>query len=164
MTMRSGLILLCLLLAGCLTTPRPVFDATNSVPAGESPAFMAFVNAWEARSGDGDSPRQLIGQGARVVELDGQALVQETKQDGTADYYLLGVMGTRPVSCLLKDKGMPELAASFGVTLEVDRDADSDPNLPAQMYADGPDAALDDFIRAAFTRGELNCVAIPVGG
>lgn len=161
---RIILVLLCLLLAGCLTTPRPVFDATNSLAAGESPAFMAFVESWERWVGEGDSPRELIEEGARVVEIDGQAVIEERRDDGRADHYLLGRMGGRPVSCVLNDRGIEVVAAKHGVTVTVERDPDSDPAMPAPIGADGTDAALNAFIRDAFANAALSCSAAARGG
>ncbi len=157
-------LLMCLLLAGCLTTPRPVFDATNSVAAGELPAFMAFVESWERWVGEGDSPRELVEAGARVIEIDGQAVIEDPQDDGSADHYLLGRMGGRPVSCVLNDRGIEGLAVRHGVTVTVERDPGSDPAMPAPIEADGTDAALVAFMRDAFANAALSCSAAARGG
>ena len=64
--MRQALLVgAALLLAGCLSTKEPVFDATNSLPVGEIPEFLAYVEAAEAFSGPANSPRKLVAEGAR---------------------------------------------------------------------------------------------------
>ena len=64
-------LLLCLALPGCLTTPRPVFDATNSVAAADSTSFSRVAHRWEVRLCDGHAPGEIIAGGARVVEQEG---------------------------------------------------------------------------------------------
>ncbi len=54
-----------MLLGGCLSTPEPVFDETNSLPVGEIPEFIAFADAWESFVGADDSPREMIADGGR---------------------------------------------------------------------------------------------------
>jgi len=85
-----------LLLSGCLSTPEPVFDETNSLPVGEIPEFIAFADAWDSYVARNGSPRELIAEGARGFVIDGIIVVQKH-----SDYYALAMMGERPVSCLI---------------------------------------------------------------
>lgn len=157
--MRTVLHLIAVLaLSGCLTTPRPVFNATNSVKAGDSPAFVRLVETWEAEMGAEESPREMITDGDRVVDLGG-IIVIEDRWDSFAQYMAVAVMGKRVAVCLVHQTKIDQIAARHGVTVTLDRDGDADPTLPAQIKADGSDDALYAFVIDAFTDGLLICQA-----
>ena len=154
----------CLMLQACLTTTKPAFDELNSVAAGDAPALVAFVEAWEAKMGAEDSPRELITNKNRVHEIDGLVIVQEVRGE-MADYYAVGLMGSRPVLCLVHDEKLDEIAARHGVTLEVKREEGNDDTMPAAMTADGTKEQLFKFVIDAYTDGMLTCqVPSPVIG
>ncbi|MDH3668219.1 MAG: hypothetical protein OEN23_14925 [Paracoccaceae bacterium] len=150
-----------LILAGCLSTPEPVFDASNSQPVGEIPEFLAFADAWENYVDDGGSPRELIAEGARGVVIDGIVVVQER-----TDYYALGIFGGRPISCVVfADKGIEADAAGFGVTVKIEKrdEETSIDDAPALVEADGPPEALTAFIRDQFANQRIACIGNPRG-
>jgi hypothetical protein len=153
-----GFILLvaCLAMQGCLTTTKPAFDETNSIPAGDSPAMVAFVEAWEREVSKEDSPRELIENASLVHDMDGLVIVQE-ERGGKADYYAVGVIARRPLLCLVHDEKMDVIAERHGVELKVDRDEGSEESLPAPMTADGTKEALYAFVLDAFRNGLLAC-------
>ena len=139
------------------TTSKPAFNATNSVSAGDSKLLVRFVEAWEASLPAESSPRELITDGARVHELDGIVIVEETR-NGSADYYAVGLLGNRPVLCLVHDEKMDVIAERHGVQIEIKREDESD-STPAMMNADGTEEALYAFVIDAFTNGMLACQA-----
>jgi hypothetical protein len=145
-----------LLLAGCLSTPEPVFDASNSRPVAEIPEFMAFVEGWESFGARDGSPRELIEDGARGIVVDGVVVVQEN-----ADYYAVTMMGQRPLMCVIyADDSLPGVAAGHSVTVEVEKPADrSLDDGPVPVVADGPPEALVAFIRDQFANQRLACIA-----
>ncbi len=149
-----------LLLSGCLSTPEPVFDETNSLPVGEIPEFMAFADAWESYVAKGGSPRGLIDEGGRGVVIDGIVVVQ------AEGYFALAVIGGRPVTCMIyADDSIEAVAEAHGVTIEVDTPDDrSIDDLPVAVEADGPPEALVAFIRDQFANQRLACIAFPRGG
>ena len=148
------------LLAGCLTTPEPVFDETNSKPLEEIPEFLAFADAWESFVAAGGSPRELIEDGGRGILIDDMIVVQEY-----SDYYAFGILGGRPIACLVfADNGIEAVAASHGVTVEVTtQEGATRDDAPAQVDADGPPEALVAFIRDQFANQRLACLANPRG-
>ena len=150
-----------MLLGGCLSTPEPVFDETNSLPVGEIPEFIAFADAWESYVAKGGSPRGLIDEGGRGVVIDGIVVVQ------AEGYYALAVIGGRPVTCMIyADASIEPVAAAHGVTVEVDTPDDdwSIDDLPVAVEADGSPEALVAFIRDQFANQRLACIAIRRGG
>jgi len=149
-----------LLLGGCLSTPEPVFDETNSLPVGEIPEFIAFADAWESYVAKGGSPRGLIDEGGRGVVIDGLVVVQ------AAGYFALAVIGGRPVTCMIHaDDRIEAVAEAHGVTVEFDAPDDrSIDDLPVAVVADGPPEALAAFIRDQFANQRLACIAIRRGG
>lgn len=151
-----------LLLAGCLTTTKPVFDETNSKPVAEIPEFLAYADAWETFVAASGTPRELIATGARGVVIDGFVVVQEH-----ADYYAFTTIGGRPLSCVIfADKNIETVAKAHGVTIEIQQRegiATID-DAPANVTADGPDAALLAFVRDQFANQRLACLATPRGG
>lgn len=159
--LRALIIPLMLVLSGCLTTSKPVLTPENATPAGESPAFMAYVDAWEAAAGPEDSPREVANDGGLVVDLDGQILIQEIKPGGGAEYYSIGMMGGRPMACFAHDAEMQPIADRHGVTLKIDRDDDDDEIAPAPVHADGTVEALHAFVMDVFRTGTLTCTAFP---
>ncbi|MGR3717778.1 MAG: hypothetical protein ACU0B1_13655 [Thermohalobaculum sp.] len=150
-----------LLLGGCLSTKEPVFDATNSLPVGEIPEFVAFAEAWDSYVAKGGSPRGLIDEGGRGVVIDGIVVVQEH-----SDYYALAVIGRRPVTCMIyADDSIEAVAEAHGVTIEVDTPDDrSIDDGPVPVEADGPPEALVAFIRDQFANQRLACIAARRGG
>jgi hypothetical protein len=150
-----------LLLGGCLSTPEPVFDESNSLPVGEIPEFMAFADAWESYVGKGGSPLGLIDDGGRGVVIDGMVMVQEH-----SDYYALAMIGGRPVTCMIyADDRIEAVAEAHGVTVEVDTPDDrSIDDGPVPVEADGPPEALVAFIRDQFANQRLACIAARRGG
>ena len=159
------LVLTCMALAGCLTTAKPVFDQTNSVAAGDSPTMVAFVEAWERELPNAQSPRELIENASRVHDMDGLVIVEETTGD-SADYYAVGMLGPRPMLCLLHDDKMETVAARHGVSLKIERTEEMDEATPAPMTADGTKEALHAFVLDAFRGAGLVCQAASelVGG
>ncbi len=149
-----------LLLGGCLSTPEPVFDETNSLPVGEIPEFIAFADAWESYVAKGGSPRGLIDEGGRGVVIDGIVVVQ------AEGYYALAVIGGRPVTCMIyADDSIEAVAEAHGVTVEFDMPDDrSFDGVPVAVEADGPPEALIAFIRDQFANQRLACIAIRRGG
>ena len=147
------------LLGGCLSTPEPVFDATNSLPVGEIPEFIAFADAWDSYVGKGGSPRGLIDEGGRGVVIDGFVVVQ------AEGYFALAVIGGRPVTCMIyADDSIEAVAEAHGVTVEVDIPDDrSIDDGPVPVEADGPPEALAAFIRDQFANQRLACMAAPRG-
>ena len=151
-------------LSGCLTTTKSTFTAENSVVAGASPEFRRLVDVWEAKAGTTDSPREVLDTEQRVIELNGQVVVEEAKEDGTAEYYSMGVLGDRPISCFVHDAQIGEVAERNGVTVEVSRDDQSQDAGPVPINADGEAEALHAFVRDAFQNGALACFVPPLGG
>ena len=150
------------LLSGCLSTPEPVFDASNSRPIGEMPEFIAFVEAWESFVGVDDSPRVMIADGGRGMVVDGILVVQDGR-----DYYALAVVSGRPLSCVIHaDDTIETVAAAHGVTVEVDRSEAMELNalVPVSVKADGPPEALVAFIRDQFANQALACSMLKRGG
>jgi len=147
-------------LGGCLTTAKPVFDETNSRPLAEIPEFLAFADLWEGYVADGNSPRELAEAGERGIVIDGMVVVQEH-----SDYYAMGIMGGRPISCVIyADKNIEAVAAEHGVTIEVtQQEGVTRDDAPAQVDADGPPEALVAFIRDQFTNQRLACIGNPRG-
>ena len=142
-----------LLLGGCLTTPKPVFDETNSLPVAEIPQFVAFVDNWESFVGSDDSPRELIAQGGRGVLVNGILVVQERNE-----YYALTVVAGRPLACVIyADDSIEKAAAAHGVTVEVERseEAQRDVLTPVPVEAAGPPEALMAFIQDQFANQSL---------
>lgn len=155
------LIWAALLLAGCLSTREPVFDETNSLPVGEIPEFMAFVDAWEAYNGTDGSPREMIADGARGIVADGVLVVQDH-----TDYFALGTLGPRPLACMIfADSGLEAAAAEHGVAVEITKsESTSIDDQPVPVEADGPKPALEAFIRDQFANRRLACLASPRNG
>ncbi len=150
------------LLSGCLFTPEPVFNASNSWPIGKMPEFTAFVEAWESFVGVDDSPREMIGDGGRGMVVDGILVVQDGR-----DYYALAVVAGRPLSCVIHaDDTIEKVAAAHGVTIEVDRSEakELDALVPVPVKADGPPEALVAFIRDQFANQALACSMLKRGG
>jgi len=149
------------LLAGCLSTKEPVFDASNSLPVAEIPEFMAFVDTWEAFNGTDGSPREMIAEGARGIVVDGVLVVQDH-----TDYFALGTLGPRPLTCMVfADSGLEAAAAGFGVTVKITKSENmSIDDQPVPVEADGPKPALEAFIRDQFANRRLACLANPRGG
>ncbi len=151
-----------LLLGGCLSTKEPVFDATNSLPVGEIPEFIAFVDAWESFVGAEDSPREMIAAGGRGIIVDGILVVQDR-----AAYYAVAVIADRPLACVIyADQSLETVAAAHGVAVEIDRsDSEELGSLyPAPVEADGPPEALIAFIRDQFANQALACSMPKRGG
>ena len=151
-----------LLLGGCLSTKEPVFDASNSLPVGEIPEFIAFVDAWDSFVDPDDSPRKLIAEGVRGVVVDGNVVIQEK-----SEYYAFGMLGGRPISCVIyADDSIESFAAAHGATVEVDRSEAEVRGVlvPVPVAADGPPEALVAFIRDQFANQRLACLATPRGG
>ena len=151
-----------LLLGGCLSTKEPVFDASNSLPVGEIPEFIAFVDAWESFVGADDSPREMIADGGRGIIVDGILVVQDR-----AGYYAVAVIAERPLACVIyADQSIKTVAAAHGVTVEIDRSESEELGLlsPVPVEADGPPEALVAFIRDQFANQRLACLAAPRGG
>ena len=151
-----------LLLSGCLSTPQPVFDQTNSRPLSEIPEFAAFVDAWEGFSGDQDSPRELIAEGARGIVVDGILVVQERNE-----YFAVAVVSGRPLACVINaDRTIHEVAASHGVSVELDEPeiGEIDSLSPVPVKADGPAEGLLAFIRDQFANQALACSMPKRGG
>ena len=149
-----------LILSGCLTTTKPVFDQSNSIAAADSSALLAYVEAWERMSGPQDSPRALIEAGARVVEISGMIVVEERKESG-AEYYSMALVGGRPMACFAHDAKMQEIADRHGVALTIDRDEDDSEMEPVAVKADGTKDALYGFVMDAFRVGTLSCTLPP---
>ncbi len=149
-----------MLLGGCLSTPEPVFDETNSLPVGEIPEFIAFADAWESYVAKGGSPRGLIDEGGRGVVIDGIVVVQ------AEGYYALALIGGRPVTCMIyAEDSIETVAEAHGVTVEFDMPDDrSFDGVPVAVEADGPPEALIAFIRDQFANQRLACIAIRRGG
>ncbi|MEM6661987.1 MAG: hypothetical protein AAF666_07395 [Pseudomonadota bacterium] len=148
-------------LAGCLTTKTQVFTLQNSIPAGESQLFMQVVEAWERHGKPQDSPREIAEKGERVVETAGIVIIQETKRNGTFEFYAVGMMGDRPMACFAHDAQVEPIAARHGVDVTIDRDDDADQIAPAPMQADGDAASLYPFIMDVFGSGTLSCFTPP---
>lgn len=155
--MRKALLVgAALLLAGCLSTKEPVFDATNSLPVGEIPEFLAYVEAAEAFSGPANSPRKLVAEGARGTVVDGILVVQDKTR-----YYALVTIGRRPVTCMVwADRDFEKLAADWGISVVVkDTDERDREDGPVPVEADGPKQALAAYIREQFASQRLACIA-----
>ncbi len=151
-----------LLLGGCLSTKEPVFDATNSLPVGEIPEFIAFVDAWESFVGAEDSPREMIADGRRGIIVDGILVVQDK-----TEYYAVAVIADRPLACVIyADQSITTVAAAHGVTVEIDlSDSEELGSLyPVPVEADGPPDALIAFIRDQFANQALACSMPKRGG
>ena len=151
-----------LLLGGCLSTKEPVFDATNSLPVGEIPEFIAFVDAWESFVGADDSPREMIADGGRGIIVDGILVVQDR-----AEYYAVAVIADRPLACVIyADQSIKKVAAAHGVTVEIDRSESEELGLlsPVPVKADGPPEALVAFIRDQFANQAPACSMPKRGG
>ena len=151
-----------LLLGGCLSTKEPVFDATNSLPVGEIPEFIAFVDAWESFVGADDSPREMIADGGRGIIVDGILVVQDR-----AEYYAVAVIADRPLACVIyADQSIKTVAAAHGVAVEIDRsDSEELGSLyPALVEADGSPDALMAFIQDQFANQALVCSLPKRGG
>jgi hypothetical protein len=151
-----------LALCGCLSTPEPVFDASNSRAVGDIPEFMAFVDAWESFVGADDSPREMIADGGRGIIVDGVLVVQDK-----AEYYAVSVVADRPMACVIyADEYTGTVAAAHGVTVEIDRSDSGELGLlsPVPVKADGPTDALIAFIRDQFANQALACNMPKRGG
>jgi hypothetical protein len=151
-----------LLLGGCLSTKEPVFDASNSLPVGEMPEFIAFVDAWESFVGADDSPREMIADGGRGIMVDGILVVQDK-----AEYYAVAVIAGRPLACVIHaDHSIMTVAEAHGVTVEVDSSQAEELSLlmPVPVRADGPPEALVAFIRDQFANEALACSLPKRGG
>lgn len=151
-----------LLLGGCLSTKEPVFDASNSLPVGEIPEFIAFVDAWESFVGADDSPREMIADGGRGIIVDGILVVQDR-----AGYYAVAVIAERPLACVIyADQSIKAVAAAHGVTVEIDRSESEELGLlsPVPVKVDGPPEALVAFIRDQFANQALACSMPKRGG
>jgi len=150
-----------LALGGCLSTPEPVLDATNSRAVGDIPEFMAYTDAWEEFVGTEGSPRELIANGERGIVVDGIVVVQEN-----AEYFALAMMGGRPVSCVIYAEDIiGAVAESHGVTVEVITPEGKNINdAPVSVMAEGPTEALVSFIREQFANQRLACAAARRGG
>jgi hypothetical protein len=151
-----------LLLTGCLSTKEPVFDETNSLPVGEIPEFIAFVDAWESFVGADDSPREMTAQGGRGIIVDGILVVQDK-----AEYFAVAVVAGRPLACVIHaDEAIQAVAAKHGVTVELDNPEPGDLNSigPVPVRADGSPEALMAFIRDQFTNQALACSMQRRGG
>ena len=151
-----ALFAMCLLLPGCLITTQPVFNASNSVAADKSAAFMSIVELWETEISKSSSPRGLIESGSRVVELDGVVIVED-RSDNMSNHYALVRMGQRVAVCVVHHKEIEKIAAPHGVKLKVDRDSISDPTFPTLITADGSQSAMFAFVMDAFKEGMLIC-------
>ena len=164
--MRMTIIMMTMasVLSGCLTTGKPVLTSDNSTLASESEAFKAYVEAWEQQAGPVDSPRGIIESQQRLFEVEGLMVIEEIKSTGTAEYYAVGMLGSRPVACFAHDAQIDEIAAPLGVTVDVQRDDKSDGVGPAPVFADGPKPALAAFVREVFKNGAIACFAPPKGG
>ena len=165
-------VMACMLLAGCLTTTKPVFDASNSIKAGDSKAFVAFVDAWEKRMGKKRSPRALIAMGARIVERGGMMIV-EMQQGPKILYMAVGWMGKRQVACMVHHKGIEQMAKRHGVEAKAkgagsimsgmglppakSKEPKKDDDKPKLIEASGDKAKLHAFIMDAFDNGRLHC-------
>lgn len=145
-------------LSGCLTTTKPVLNDTNSIAAGKSALFVAFVEAWDAKIPGADgSPRELIEQGVRVKEIGSHVLIQEAKDDGGADYYTVALFDGRPMMCMAHNEGIETIAARHGVTVTIEESDDAGPGAPSPMTADGTEAALFGFVMDVFGHGNIVC-------
>lgn len=153
----------CFMLAGCLTTTKPVFDDTNSVKAGASPAFVKFVAAWEAAKGTSDSPRGMIKDGKRVADLGGLIVVEDVKSNGRAEYIAVGLLGSRLMVCAGHDDKVKAIAGRHGVKVEISRSATDDKSMPAAVLADGTRAQLHAFVLDYFRSGTLVCHSEALG-
>ena len=151
-------------LCGCLTTTKSAFTPENSVVAGDSDRFLELVKVWEAKAGAKDSPKEVIKNEQRVVEINGQVIIEEVKGDGTAEYYSMGMIGDRPIACFVHDAQVDEVAERNGVSVESFRDEQSQDAGPVPIRADGDPKALDAFVRDAFQNGALACFVPPLGG
>jgi hypothetical protein len=151
-----------LALCGCLSTPGPVFDASNSRAVGDIPEFMAFVDAWESFVGADDSPCAMIADGGRGIIVDGILVVQDK-----AEYYAVAVIADRPLACVIyADEYMEKVAAAHGVTVEIDRSDSEELGLlsPMPVKANGPPDALIAFISDLFANQALACNMPKRGG
>lgn len=162
--MRVLFLLPILLLTGCLTTTKPTFTDENSIRASQSAALVSFVDAWEARYGLEDSPRAVIEQDLRVLDLDGMIVIEEPSGNALAEYYSIGMMGNRPIACFVHDSQIQDIAEMHDVTVKVDREEGSNDPSPASIRADGSKEALFGFVVDAFQNGTLSCFAPPKGG
>ncbi|HUS55369.1 MAG TPA: hypothetical protein VMY41_15370 [Thermohalobaculum sp.] len=151
-----------LLLGGCLSTKEPVFDETNSLPLGEIPEFIAFVDAWENFVNADDSPREMIAEGGRGIVVDGILVVHDK-----AEYFAVAMVAGRPLACVIHaDHTIEAVAAAHGVTVELDKSELGDPFPlgPVPVAADGPPEALMTFIRDQFANQALACTMPKRGG
>lgn len=150
-----------LVLPGCLTSKEPAFDATNSLPVGEIPEFLAVADAWEGYVTANGSPRELIAEGARGIVVDGIVVVQEHN-----DYYAMAMMGGRPMVCVIyAQERIGDVAKAQGVTVEVaEPESGSIDDQPVNVTADGPRDALATFVRDQFANQRIACLGHPRGG
>ncbi len=151
-----------MLLGGCLSTPEPVFDETNSLPVGEIPEFIAFADAWESFVGADDSPREMIADGGRGIIVDGILVVQDK-----TEYYAVAMIADRPLACVIyADHSIVAVAEVHGVTVELDRSDSEELGLlsPVPVEAYGPPDALIAFIRDQFANQALACSMPKRGG
>jgi len=156
--MLRAILLACLLtLPGCLFTKEPVLDRTNSIAAGESPAFMDVVAAWEARYGTDASPREVVENGQRVLPVGDLVVIQEENDHMGSTYYAAGILGERPIFCLLHDRDLTPIAERNGVVLEIEQREREVEEMPAMMGAEGSQADLLAFLKDAFANGALLC-------
>jgi len=161
--MRMLLLLPILLLTGCLTTTKPAFTDENSIRASQSAVLVNFIDAWETRYGLEDSPRAVIEQDFRVLDLDGMIVIEEPSGSAGAEYYAIGMMGKRPIACFVHDSKIQSIAKTHDVTVTVDREEGSNETNPAPIRADGSASALFGFVVDAFQSGTLSCFAPPRG-
>ncbi len=162
--MRVLFLLPILLLTGCLTTSKPAFTDENSIRASKSTILVSFIDVWEARYGPEDSPRAVVEQDLRVLDLDGMIVVEEPSGAAGAEYYSIGMMGNRPIACFVHDSQIQDVAEMHDVTVTVDREEGSNDPSPAPIRADGSAEALFGFVVDAFRNGTLSCFAPPKGG
>lgn len=162
--MRILLLLPILLLSGCLTTSKQAFTADNSIKASESRQLLAFVDAWEAKTNSSDSPRSIIDNDLRVIEMDGMVVIEEPKGNGSAEYYAVGMFGNRPISCFVHQAQVEEVADRNGVTIKIEQEGEEEQIGPVPMSADGDQPELNAFVRDVFANGSLACFTPPKGG
>lgn len=160
--MRLLCLLPILLLTGCLTTTKLTFTDDNSIRASQSKPLVRFVEAWERRYGAVDSPREVIDQNYRVLEIDGLVVVEESN-GSVAEYYAIAMLGNRPVACFIHDSKLQEIADAHNVTLVIEREEDSQNHGPVPIKADGSAEELFTFVVDAFQNGTLACYAPPKG-
>lgn len=144
------------LLAGCLVSPKPAYDASNAIPAAESAKFMTFVEFLESApdANPADSPRDIVDAGGLIVERDPWMIVQIP--DGEkAEYLAITQIGRRYMICWLAgDDKLEAVAAAYGLTMA--RDPATGRYLDT-LEIDGPKDAMRAFIEDQFETAPLVC-------